>query len=122
MHPDDGYARRGFERVRNAACRERPEPGLYPRYVFQRSLSRVISWVPPTAQLAAARRARQLLARYNKARDLIQLGAYSPGHDPELDAAVRVQPALVALLQQDMHAVAPLATSQRQLAETVQSV
>jgi flagellum-specific ATP synthase len=37
----------------------------------------------------AARRMRQLLSKVNKARDLIQLGAYQPGHDAELDTAVR---------------------------------
>jgi flagellum-specific ATP synthase len=99
--------------------RELAEAGHYPAIDIERSISRVMTAVAPKPHVEAARRARQLLARYNKARDLIQLGAYTPGHDPELDAAVRVQPALVALLQQDMHAVAPLATSQRQLAETV---
>ena len=64
----------------------------------------------------AARRARQLLAKYNKARDLIQLGAYVPGHDAELDLAVHTQPALVALLQHDMHAAASLDDSKQQLA------
>jgi flagellum-specific ATP synthase len=102
--------------------RELAEAGHYPAIDIERSISRVMTAVAPKPHVEAARRARQLLARYNKARDLIQLGAYTPGHDAELDAAVRVQPALVALLQQDMHAVAPLATSQRQLAETVQSV
>lgn len=101
--------------------RELAEAGHYPAIDIERSISRVMTAVAPKPHVEAARRARQLLARYNKARDLIQLGAYTPGHDAELDAAVRVQPALVALLQQDMHAVAPLATSQRQLAETVQS-
>jgi len=99
--------------------RELAESGHYPAIDIERSISRVMTAVAPRQHVEAARRARQLLARYNKARDLIQLGAYTPGHDPELDAAVRVQPALVALLQQDMHAVAPLGTSQRQLAETV---
>jgi flagellum-specific ATP synthase len=68
----------------------------------------------------AARRARQLLAKYNKARDLIQLGAYQPGHDAELDVAVKTHPALVALLQQDMHERASLEASKRQLGATVQ--
>jgi flagellum-specific ATP synthase len=94
--------------------RELAESGHYPAIDIERSISRVMTAVAPRQHVEAARRARQQLAR-----DLIQLGAYTPGHDPELDAAVRVQPALVALLQQDMHAVAPLGTSQRQLAETV---
>jgi flagellum-specific ATP synthase len=68
-------------------------------------------------QVAAARRARQLLARYNKARDLIQLGAYVPGHDAELDTAVRLHPKLNALLQQDMHEPAELESSFGRLCE-----
>ena len=52
-----------------------------------------------------------MLARYNKARDLIQLGAYNAGHDADLDAAVRLHPALTRLLQQDMHQRATLADS-----------
>ena len=39
---------------------------------------------------------RQLLSRFNKARDLIQLGAYAPGHDAELDTAVHPGDARVA--------------------------
>ena len=50
-----------------------------------------------------------------RACDLIQLGAYAPGHDAELDQAVRLQPQLTALLQQDMHDRAPLEASLRQL-------
>ena len=67
----------------------------------------------------AARRVRQMLARFNKARDLIQLGAYAPGHDAELDAAVQMQPAIVELLQQDMHDRSGLDTSLSQLLRLV---
>jgi flagellum-specific ATP synthase len=49
------------------------------------------------------------------AGDLIQLGAYAPGHDAELDTAVRLQPQIVALLQQDMHERAVLDLSRKQL-------
>ena len=55
------------------------------------------------------------LAKVNKARDLIQLGAYQPGHDAELDIAVRLQQPMNALLQQDMHESAALETSRAQL-------
>jgi flagellum-specific ATP synthase len=58
-----------------------------------------------------ARRLRHLHAKYEKARDLIQLGAYSPGHDAELDAAVRLHEAIAAMLQQDMNRSATLASS-----------
>jgi flagellum-specific ATP synthase len=99
--------------------RELAESGHYPAIDVERSISRVMSAVASREHVEAARRARQLLAKYNKARDLIQLGAYAAGHDSELDTAVRTHPALVALLQQDMHEVAPLEAAKRQLAATV---
>jgi flagellum-specific ATP synthase len=99
--------------------RELAESGHYPAIDIERSISRVMTSVTTREHQVAARRARQLLAKYNKARDLIQLGAYTPGHDAELDAAVHTHAALVTLLQQDMHDRAPLEASKRQLAATV---
>jgi flagellum-specific ATP synthase len=96
--------------------RELAESGHYPAIDVERSISRVMTAVAPRQHLDEARRLRQLLARYNKARDLIQLGAYAPGHDPELDLAVRLHPGMVHLLQQDMHECATLDLSRQQLA------
>ena len=95
--------------------RELAESGHYPAIDIERSISRVMNNVSPGEHLEAARRFRQLYAKHNKARDLIQLGAYTPGHDPELDAAVRLHPQMVALLQQDMHNPASLTQSLREL-------
>jgi len=95
--------------------RELAEAGHFPAIDVERSISRVMTAVAPREHVAAARRMRQLLARANKARDLIQLGAYQSGHDAELDLAVRLQPQMNALLQQDMHESAALATSCAQL-------
>lgn len=99
--------------------RELAEAGHYPAIDVERSISRVMTAVTDRGHVAAARRARQLLARFNKARDLIQLGAYAPGHDLELDLAVRLQPQLNKLLQQDMHDRASLDASLRALSGTV---
>ena len=71
--------------------------------------------VAPREHLQAARRMRQLMAKVNKARDLIQLGAYQPGHDAELDLAVKLQPQMNQLLQQDMHESAALDMCRAQL-------
>jgi flagellum-specific ATP synthase len=95
--------------------RELAESGHFPAIDVERSISRVMTAVGKADQLAAARRVRQLLAKYNKARDLIQLGAYAPGHDAELDTAVRLHPPLNALLQQDMHEPSSLDASRQQL-------
>ena len=95
--------------------RELAEAGHYPAIDIERSASRVMNNVAVREHLDAARRFRQLHAKYSKARDLIQLGAYAPGHDPELDTAVHAHAAMTALLQQDMHEPATLDASVRQL-------
>lgn len=97
--------------------RDLAEAGHYPAIDIERSISRVMNNVSDGAHIDAARRFRQLHAKYNKARDLIQLGAYTPGHDPELDTAVRLHPQMVSLLQQDMHRPASLTQSLRELRE-----
>ena len=99
--------------------RDLAEAGHYPAIDIEKSVSRVMTSVAPPPHVEAARRLRQLLARHNKARDLIQLGAYAPGHDAELDTAVRLYPAMRALLQQDMHENAPLVASVQQLRTVV---
>jgi flagellum-specific ATP synthase len=101
--------------------RELAEAGHYPAIDVERSISRVMTAVTSREHVAAARRLRQLLARYNKARDLIQLGAYAAGHDPELDAAVRLQPGIVQFLQQDMFEQSGLESSLSHLMQTLAS-
>jgi flagellum-specific ATP synthase len=95
--------------------RELAESGHYPAIDVERSISRVMTAVATREHQAAARRLRQLLSRVNKARDLIQLGAYAPGHDAELDMAVNLHPQMSALLQQDMHTAATLDASRKHL-------
>jgi flagellum-specific ATP synthase len=100
--------------------RELAEAGHFPAIDVERSISRVMTAVATREHALAARRMRQLLARVNKARDLIQLGAYQPGHDAELDTAVRLQPQMAALLQQDMHERAALDSSRAQLRQLME--
>ena len=101
--------------------RELAEAGHYPAIDVERSISRVMGNVAGREQVDAARRARAMLAKVNKARDLIQLGAYQPGHDAELDCAIKLHPALTALLQQDMHDRSPLEQSRVQLTRLMAS-
>jgi flagellum-specific ATP synthase len=95
------------------------EAGHFPAIDVEKSVSRVMTSVADREHLQQARRARAMLAKLTKARDLLQLGAYTSGHDAELDAALRAQPKLMALLQQDMHDCAGLAASREQLADSV---
>lgn len=99
--------------------RELAEGGHYPAIDIERSASRVMHNVATPEHIEAARRLRQLWSRHQKARDLLALGAYTPGHDFELDAAVRLHPQMLQLLQQDMHVRATLADSVQQLRRVV---
>ncbi|RYE71356.1 MAG: flagellum-specific ATP synthase FliI, partial [Oxalobacteraceae bacterium] len=99
--------------------RELAEGGHYPAIDVERSISRVMTSVADRRHVELARKFRQLLAKYNKARDLIQLGAYQPGHDQELDAAVRMHGDMMRLLQQDMHSPASLADCLTHLGATL---
>ena len=95
--------------------RELAEAGHYPAIDIERSVSRVMTSVAAAHHIDAARRFRQLHAKHLKARDLIQLGAYAPGHDAELDLAVRLHEPMTRLLQQGMHEPSRLDDSLQQL-------
>jgi flagellum-specific ATP synthase len=66
-----------------------------------------------------SRRYRQAYSRYQKSRDLIQLGAYVAGSDPETDRAIMLFPALQKFLMQDMREQAPFNDSVAYLAKAL---
>ena len=87
------------------------ESGHYPAIDIEQSISRVMHQVVDPRQLKLARRLKALWSRYQRSRDLISVGAYVPGSDPETDMAIALMPRIASLLQQDMHAGASLAAS-----------
>ncbi len=95
--------------------RELAEAGHFPAIDVERSISRVMTAVASAEHVQAARRFRQLHSRHSKARDLIQIGAYAPGHDTDLDQAVQLHAPMTAFLQQGMHERALLDASIEQL-------
>jgi flagellum-specific ATP synthase len=80
--------------------RELAEAGHYPAIDVERSISRVMPKVADAAQVERARLVKRLFGRYMRSRDLVTMGAYSAGSDPELDTALRVWPGISAFLQQ----------------------
>ena len=80
--------------------RELAESGHYPAIDIERSISRVMPKVASAGQVDHARMLKRLFGRYMRSRDLVAMGAYAPGADAELDAALRNWPALSAFLQQ----------------------
>lgn len=82
--------------------RQIAERGRYPAIDIEASISRVMHEVIPPDQLALARRFRQLYAAYSAHRDLISVGAYQAGSDPNVDEAIARYPELERFLQQSM--------------------
>lgn len=82
--------------------RELAEAGHYPAIDIEASISRAMTGIISPEQMQQAQQFKQLFSRYHRNRDLISVGAYSPGHDPELDRAVTLYPQLEAFLCQPM--------------------
>ena len=78
------------------------EAGHYPAIDIEASISRAMTAIVPPAAYRSAQQFKQLFSRYHRNRDLISVGAYSPGHDPQLDRAVQLYPRLEGFLQQDI--------------------
>jgi flagellum-specific ATP synthase len=76
------------------------EMGHYPAIDLERSISRSMPRVAGADHLRAAMQAKRLFGRYMRSRELVALGAYTPGSDAELDTALAFWPALSAYLQQ----------------------
>lgn len=88
--------------------RELAERGHYPAIDVAQSISRCMAQVVPPEHALAARKLKAALARHARVRDLIPLGAYVPGADPETDRAVQLQPRIDAFLCQGTREEAPL--------------
>jgi type III secretion protein N (ATPase) len=69
--------------------RELASRGLWPAVDVVRSLSRVMDDLVDDAHRAAAARLREVLAVYERQRDLVLLGAYREGADAATDDALR---------------------------------
>lgn len=81
--------------------REIAERGRYPAINLLRSVSRSLPHAATEAENALISRARRLLGAYDRAEMMIQAGLYAAGSDPQVDAAIRVWPALDAFLSED---------------------
>lgn len=100
--------------------RDLAQRGQYPAIDIAASLSRVMNAITPREHQALAREFRALSAAYEANRDLVLMGAYRAGADPQLDRAIAMHERLGAFLGQEEHAVVPLAESVAQL-DTVMS-
>jgi flagellum-specific ATP synthase len=96
------------------------EAGHFPAIDIEQSASRVMHNVVTRQHFEMARRFRAINSRYEKGRDLVQIGAYISGSDPDLDEAIRLHGAMTEFLQQDMFVSSTLGTSVREMMATME--
>ncbi len=95
------------------------EAGRYPAVDVLRSLSRTVPGCLAPEERALVAEARRVLALQAEMADLVRLGAYRPGTDAAVDAALRIAPRIEALLRQGKGEATPIGTSFAMLAEAL---
>ena len=77
--------------------------GWYPPIEVLDSISRLMPAVAGKEHREQASLVRKLMAIYARSEDLVRIGAYKPGADPDLDRALRAREAMRTFLVQDAH-------------------
>jgi flagellum-specific ATP synthase len=77
--------------------------GWYPPIEVLDSISRLMPAVTQPAHREHAALLRRLMAVYARSEDLVRIGAYKPGSDPDLDRALRARGAMRAFMTQEVH-------------------
>lgn len=94
----------------------------YPAIDLSGSISRVMPNLVDSAVLKAANYFRRLWTLYQQNEDLIQVGAYEAGTNPDLDEAIRLRPGMEAILRQASDESVSLEQSQQIIMQLVAKV
>ena len=78
------------------------DAGHYPAIDIEQSISRAMVNLVKPSHLENIRRFKSLFSRYQRSGDLISVGAYAAGSDPQLDQAIAMYPKFEELLQQKL--------------------
>jgi len=89
----------------------------YPAIDLTGSISRLMQSLLSSEDLKSANKLRRLWSIYQQNVDLVQVGAYEHGSNPELDEAIRLNDRIVGFLRQDMHISQDYDTTRQQLRE-----
>ena len=83
------------------------DAGHFPAVDIEKSISRVMPAVTSLEHQQLARGIKQLYSSFQQSKDLIAIGAYVRGSDPQLDKAIGMMPKINQFLQQAMHDTVP---------------
>jgi flagellum-specific ATP synthase len=82
--------------------RDLANQGHYPAIDVSRSISRVMDDIVSEDHRDCARKLKNVLATFRKAEDLINIGAYASGSNPDIDYAIQMMGKINAYLRQDV--------------------
>ena len=99
--------------------RELANKGHYPAIDVLASISRVMRDVTTQEHLAVRDRAVGVVSSYKNAEDMITIGAYIDGSDPDVDEAKFLMPGINQLLKQDMNTKVDMESSIEGLKNTL---
>ncbi|HET6548811.1 MAG TPA: FliI/YscN family ATPase, partial [Solirubrobacter sp.] len=97
--------------------RDLAHAGHYPAVDVLASVSRLIGEIVTEQTRLAGNEVRKLLATYKEKSDLIAIGAYQPGSDPAIDAAIAAREPIDAFLRQGVSEVSTAPEADARLAE-----
>ncbi|HET6412248.1 MAG TPA: FliI/YscN family ATPase [Anaeromyxobacter sp.] len=92
------------------------ESGHFPAVDVLASVSRIMTDIVSPSHRDLAREAREVLAAYRDAADLIEVGAYASGSNPRVDRAIGCIDALRRFLRQEPDERSPLSETLARLA------
>ena len=81
--------------------RELADAAHYPAIDLEGSISRVMESIIDSKSMKKANKVRRLWTLFKQNQDLIQVGAYEPGTNHDLDEAIRLKKEMEILLQQN---------------------
>ena len=93
--------------------------GHFPSVDVLESVSRVDRAILSEGRLALSHTVRRLLGIFRDVRELVEVGAYAEGSDPQTDLAIRLRPALEAFTRQSPDDVVPSDAAWAELAQTL---
>lgn len=97
------------------------EAGHYPAIDIEASISRAMTEITESGHQQAARSFKRIYSTYQQNRDLISVGAYVKGSNPQIDEAIRLYPSLTQFLQQGIDEPVDFAQSMHDLVAVMES-
>lgn len=100
-------------------ARKQAEQGIYPAIDLGASISRTMGDCVSHAHSARARKFRRFMSLWEQNRDLMLLGGYQQGQDPELDLAFQIYPQLLGFITQGVDERSGLVESEARLQQVL---